>query len=66
MKRLQELEKNESVTYVCPSVVLHVLVTLANFQILLWYYKMSLIKVVSYVLKVKNMHSRSPLDPLGP
>ena len=27
---------------------------------------MSLIKVVWYVLRVKNMHPGSPLDPVGP
>ena len=41
-------------------------VTLSSFQFLQAYDKVSLIKVGWYVLKVKNIHSWSPPDPLGP
>ena len=37
--------------------------TLSNFQFLLLYDKMSLIKVAWNVLRVKNMHSGSPQTP---
>ena len=41
-------------------------VTLSSFQFLQVYDKVSLIKVGWYVLKVKNIHSWSPPDPLVP
>ena len=41
-------------------------VPLSNFQFLQSYDKVSLIKVGWYVLRVKNTHSWSPPDPLGP
>ena len=39
---------------------------LSSFQFLQAYDKVSLIKVGLYVLRVKNIHYWSPLDPLGP
>ena len=41
-------------------------VPLLSFQFLQAYDKVSLIKVGWYVLRVKNIHSWSPPDPLGP
>ena len=41
-------------------------VPLPSFQFLQAYEKVSLIKVAWYVLRVKNIHSWSPPDPLGP
>ena len=41
-------------------------VPLSSLQLLLAYDKVSLIKVGWYVLRVKNIHSWSPPDPLGP
>ena len=41
-------------------------VPLSIFKFLQSYYKVSLTKVAWYVLRVKNMHSWAPPDPLGP
>ena len=41
-------------------------VPLPSFQFLQAYEKVSLIKVAWHVLRVKNIHSWSPPDPLGP
>ena len=41
-------------------------VPLSWYQFLQSYYKVSLIKVAWYVLRVKNMHSWAPPDPWGP
>ena len=41
-------------------------VPLSSFQFLQAYDKVSLIKVGWYVVRVKNIHSWSPTDPLGP
>ena len=41
-------------------------VPLRSFQFLQAYEKVSLIKVAWYVFRVKNIHSWSPPDPLGP
>ena len=41
-------------------------VPLSSFQFLQSYYKVSLIKVAWYVLRVKDMHSWSPPDLWGP
>ena len=41
-------------------------VPLSSFQLMLAYDKASLIKVGWYVLRVENIRSWSPPDPLGP
>ena len=55
--------------FVCPSAVFRVpcavRVSENYLQFLQQYDKMSLIKVVWYVLRVKNMHAGSPSDPSG-
>ena len=59
-----------TLTSVCPYGVVVVVtsrhVTLSSFQFLQVYDKVSLIKVGWYVLRLKNVHSWSPPDPLGP
>ena len=52
--------------HIYPSI--HCLITsrIVIIQFLQLYHKMSLIKVVWYVLKVKNIHCWSSLDPWGP
>ena len=55
--------------HVCPSIprrCRHRHVPLLIFQFLLSYYKVSLIKAAWYVLRLKNIHSWSSQDPLGP
>ena len=52
--------------HVCLSLRRRRHVPLLNFQFLQAYDKVSLIKVGWYVLRVKNIHSWSPPDPLGP
>ena len=41
-------------------------VPILSFQFLQVYEKVSLIKVAWYVFRVKNIHSWSPPDPMGP
>ena len=53
---------------VCQSIWWHhpLIPSVSHFQFQLFYHKMSGMKIAWYVLRVKNMHCRSPSDLWGP